>query len=241
MAIHSNTKGFISTLPLLLPLLLLVPFAAVVSEFKGLRWAWESGYVPFWIMLGLLIVLSLFSSFLIWRLQEIGNTLFRVGIFIATIDTAYLAMSERRHALLILIFALFAAAVLISEKIKSVLRLPYYDSRRRWWESYPKGIPGLSVELSGENGDIIQGRLSNFGLEGCFVFSITGEIPFPPKKIKIFSKEEPLLEAEVDPVLRTRDRFGWGLRFDRALSDGDWTKDLQDYLGFLRRSGYDVA
>ena len=237
----SNTKGFVATLPWLLPFLLVLPFAAVVSDLRGLIWAWEAGYAPFWIMFGLLVILSALSSFLIWQLQEIGATLFRVGIFLATTQTTYLAMSERRHSLLILIFALFALAVLVSEKVKSVLRLPYYDSRRRWWEAYPKGIPGLTAELGAENGAVAKARLSNFGLQGCFVFSAAGEIPFTPKTLKIFSGEEALLEAEVEPVLRTRDGFGWGLRFDRSANDGDWTKDLQDYLGYLRRSGYEVA
>jgi hypothetical protein len=241
MSIDMNTKGFISTLPWTLPFLLLLPFGLIVSDLRGLRWAWETGYAPFWVMLGLLFILAAFSSFLLWKLQEIGATLYRVGIFLATCQTTYLAMSERRHSLLILIFLLFTAAVLISEKMKKVMRLPYYASKRSWWESYPKGLPGLSVELSGKNGDTSKGRLANFGAEGCFVFSVTGEIPFAPTMVRIFSGKEALLEAEVEPVLRTRDGFGWGLRFDPSAIEGDWSKDLQDYLGFLRRSGYDVA
>lgn len=241
MSIDVNTKGFISSLPWTLPLLLVVPFAFVVSNLRGLKWVWETGYAPFWIMLGVLVILAACSSFLLWKLQDIGATLYRVGILLATCQTTYLAMSERRHSLLIVIFALFTVAVLLSEKAKKVLRLPYYDSKRHWWESYPKGLPGLSVELSAENGDTSKGRLANFGIEGCFVFSEQGEIPFAPKTLRIFSGGEALLEAEVEPVLRTRDGFGWGLRFDPGAIRGDWSKDLQDYLGFLRRSGYEVA
>ena len=125
--------------------------------------------------------------------------------------------------------------------MKRILQLPYFNSRRRWWESYPKGLPGLSVELLGENGDNAIGRMSNFGVEGCFVFSIHEAIGFEPKSIRVQSGEKILLEAEVEPLLRTRDGFGWGLRFSDSAVDGDWTKDLQDYLGYLRRSGYEVA
>lgn len=241
MPLDTNTKGFISTLPWMLPFLLLVPFALVVSDLRGLRWVWEIGYAPFWIMLGLLLILATCSSFLLWKLQDLGATLFRVGIFLATCQTTYLAMAERRHSLLILIFVLFTLAVLLAEKAKRVLRLPYYDSKRRWWESYPKGLPGLSVELLAESGDTSTGRLANFGAAGCFVFSEGGEIPFAPTQVRIFSGKEALLEAEVDPILRTRDGFGWGLRFDPRAIEGDWSKDLEDYLGFLRRAGYDVA
>lgn len=214
---------------------------AIASGFRGLAWVWSTADVPFWCMLGLQSILAFVCSMLLLRLQELGNTLFRVGVVLAHLQTTYLAMSERRHLLLLLVFALFASGVFLSEKIKRVLKLPYYDSRRRWWESYPKGIPGLSVELLGENGDNAKARLSNFGLEGCFVFSVSEAISFRPRAIRVESGEKVLLEAEVEPLLRTSDGFGWGLRFSGDAIDGDWTKDLQDYLGFLRGAGYEVA
>lgn len=241
MSIDTNTKGFISLVPFTLPLAFLLPYSVVASNFRGLLWVWEVGYKPFWITLGILLVLAMVSSALLWKLQEVGSTLFRVGILLATLQTTYVAMTERRHSLLIMIFLLFAAQVLLSEKVKNVLKLPFFASRRRWWEAYPKGIPGLKVELSGENGDTSEGRISNFGLEGCFVFAENGVVPFIPRAMRIYNDEQTLLEAEVEPVMRTRDGFGWGLRFSRSAMDGDWSKDLQDYLGYLRRAGYEVA
>ena len=241
MAIDTNTKGFVACLPWVLPLYLIFPYMAIASGFRGLIWAWNVAYMPFWSMLIFLALLAGISSVLIHRLHDLGNTLFRVGIAAATLQTTWLAMSERRHLILLLVFALLSSGVFFSEKVRKVLRMPYYDSRRKWWESYPKGIPGLSVELLGENGDNAKGRLSNFGLEGCFVFSVSEAIGFAPSSVRILSDEKVLLEAEVEPLLRTRDGFGWGLRFSESALDGDWTKDLQDYLGFLRRSGYEVA
>ena len=241
MSIDTNTKGFISLAPFTLPLSLILPYSVVASDFRGLLWVWEVGYKPFWITLGILIGLAVVASALLWKLQKLGATLYRVGIVIATVQTTYLAMSERRHSLLILIFILFTVQVLLSEKVKKVLRLPFFASKRKWWEAYPKGIPGLKVELSSETGDTSEGRLSNFGLEGCFVFAEGGAIPFTPRALRIHNEGQTLLEAEVEPMLRTRDGFGWGLRFSRAAMDGDWSKDLQDYLGYLRRAGYEVA
>jgi hypothetical protein len=241
MAIDTNTKGFISIVPFTLPLALLIPYALVASDLRGLVWVWEAGYRPFWTVLGISVLLAAIASPLLWKLQDIGSTLYRVGILIVTAHITYLAMMERRHSLLIVIFFLFAAQVLLSEKVKKTLRLPFYDSRRKWWEAYPKGIPGLRVELCSENGDTVEGRLSNFGAEGCFVFLESGVIAFAPRSLRIFSGEETLLEAEADPVMQTRDGFGWGLRFSHSAVDGDWSKDLQDYLGYLRRAGYEVA
>ncbi len=241
MNIDTNTKGFIAVFPWVLPFYVVLPYVAIVSGFRGLIWVWNTAYFPFWAMLGFQLLLAAISSVLLYRLQDLGNTLFRVGIVAVHLQTTWLAMSERRHLLLLLIFALFASGVFLSEKVKRVLRLPYYDSRRRWWESYPKGIPGLSVEVLGENGDNAKGRMSNFGLEGCFVFSVNEAIVFEPKTIRVQSGEKTLLEADVEPLLRTRDGFGWGLRFSGSGIDGDWTKDLQDHLGFLRRSGYELA
>jgi hypothetical protein len=241
MPLDTNKKGFVALLPWVLPLYLVLPYAAIASGFRGLTWVWNVGYLPFWSMLIFLCLIALMASVLVYRLQDLGNTLFRVGIFAVTAQTTWLAMAERRHLILLLVFALLSSAVFCSEKIRRVLRLPYYDSRRRWWESYPKGIPGLSVELLGENGDNAKCRLSNFGVEGCFVFSVNEAIAFTPISVRIQRYDETLLEAEVEPRLHTGDGFGWGLQFSESAIDGDWTKDLQDYLGFLRRSGYEVA
>lgn len=241
MAIDPNSKTFLRLVPFTLPLALVLPYAFVTSRFRGLVWVWESGYRPFWITLACLALLSVAGAVLLSRLQRAGLTLYRVGVVLATVQTAYLAMSERRHSLLVLVFLLFAAQVLLSEKVKKVLRLPFFDSRRRWWEGYPKAIPGLQVEVSAENGDTKEVRLTNFGLEGCFVFSQDGAIAHPPKTVRIFNGEQTLLEADVEAVERTGDGFGWGLRFSTSALEGDWSKDLQDYLGYLRRSGYEVA
>jgi hypothetical protein len=213
----------------------------IASGFRGLIWVWDTAYVPFWSMFFFLLLLAGLSSVLLFRLQTLGNTLFRVGLAAVTVQTTWLAMSERRHLILVLVFVLLASGVFLSEKVRHVLRLPYYDSRRHWWEGYPKGLPGLSVELLGESGDNAMARLSNFGLEGCFVFSVNAAISFAPKAIRVYAGEKVLLEAEVEPILQTADGFGWGLRFNESGAAGDWTKDLQDYLGFLRRSGYEVA
>jgi hypothetical protein len=62
-----------------------------------------------------------------------------------------------------------------------------------------------------------------------------------PKMIRLKSREKVLFEAEVELVEKTKDGFGFGFRFMHQDTVGDWSKDLQDYLGFLRRAGYDVA
>jgi hypothetical protein len=80
MTMNTNTRGFIAMIPFTLPFSLVLPYAFVASRFRGLWWVWDAGYRPFWITLGILIVLAFVSSFLLWKLQDLGATLYRVGI-----------------------------------------------------------------------------------------------------------------------------------------------------------------
>lgn len=243
MAIDTNTKGFATVLPWTLSLHLLIPYAVIASGYRGLVWAWESKDLAFTAILSILLLCSLLSSIAIWRLFRVGAWIYRAGIVLALTHTAYIAMAEKRHSLLILIFALFAIGVFLAEKIENVLKQPFYFSRRKWWESYPKSLPGLHAEIfkSEKAMDGQKVRLSNFGSEGCFVFSEERKIPFVPGFVRIYSGDRILLEAHVETVIQTSDQFGCGLKFNEGALDGDWSKDLKDYLGFLRRSGYEVS
>lgn len=243
MAMDTNTKGFITVLPWTLALHLLIPYAVIASGYRGLVWAWESKDPAFTGVFGVLLLCSLLSSLSAWRLMRIGTWFYRAGIVLALAHTAYIAMVEKRHSLLILIFALFALGIFLAEKMERVLKQPFYFSRRKWWESYPKSLPGLHAEIfKSEKADEGQRvRLSNFGSEGCFVFSEERKIPFIPGFVRIYSGDKILLETPVDTVIQTSDQFGCGLRFSGGALDGDWSKDLKDYLGFLRRSGYEVS
>lgn len=241
MTLDTNTKGFACIIPWTLPLYLVLPYALVASGYRGLSWVWESGYAPFWIHLVLSILLSGIASAFTWKLYDTGAMVFKAGCVLAMAHGAFLAMSERRHALLILVFLLFASGIFLAEKMKKVLKLPYYDSKRNWWESYPKAIPGLFVDVLGENDQLVQARLSNFGQDGCFVFIQDGKIPFKPKSVRLNSNERVLFEAEIELIEKTKDNFGYGFKFLHQGTEGDWNKDLRDYLGFLRRAGYDVA
>lgn len=241
MTFETNTKGFVSVIPWVLPFYLVLPYAFVASGYRGLIWVWETGFAPFWIHLGLCILLSLVASIFTWKLQDIGAMIFKVACVLAMAHGAFLAMNERRHSLLILVFLLFASGVFLAEKMKKVLKLPFYDSKRHWWESYPKGIPGLFVEVLCERDEVVEARLSNFGEDGCFVFVQDGRKIEGPKVVRLRSSEKILFEADVKLIEKTKDGFGFGFRFLHQNIEGDWSKDLQDYLGFLRRAGYDVA
>lgn len=243
MALDTSTKGFATAVPWTLPLHVLLPYAWITSGYRGLSWAWETRNLPFFLTLGAMVLSATVSSFLIWRLLPKGIWFYRLGVVIALLHTGYVAMAEKRHSLLILVFFFFAGGVVLAEKLSRVLEQPFYDSRRRWWEAYPKPLPGLRAYLFPREGaeESCAARLSNFGSHGCFVFSEERQIPFSPRFIRIESGDRILLEASVDSVIETGDGFGCGLRFRDEIMDGDWSKDLKDYLGFLRRSGYEVS
>lgn len=241
MVMDTSTKRFAAFLPFVLPFFLILPYAFIASEYRGLLWVWETNNIPFWAMLSLLSILAILSSVLIFQLMDIGYMLFRAGVVLAMAHGAFLAMSERRHPLLILVFLLFTLGIFLSEKVKRTLNKPYYHSKRNWWESYPKGIPGLVASIVSEDGKRMECRISNLGVDGCFVFSRDMPILYMPDRIEVYSGDKILLEAKVDEAIKTRDSFGLGLRFSARAVGGDWNKDLEDYLNYLRRSGYEVV
>jgi hypothetical protein len=219
----------------------LAPYAFVAEGFRGLHWVWESSYAPFWITGGFLLILAMAASLLLRGLSSLGLSLYQVGIFVSLVQPAWLAMQEKRHSLLLLVFLLFCAQVYFLERVKRILRMPYYDSRRRWWEGVPKSLPGLRAELLQANEDSTEVRVVNFGVDGCFVFSAEQAIPEQPVSVRVFRGDKLLLEAPVEVKRRTADGFGLGLAFVPGAESMDWIKDLEDYVLVLRRAGYDIA
>ncbi len=226
--------------PITLPILFLLPYAFFVERFRVLIWVWQSAYAPFWITLSLVCFLALLSSVLIYRLYRGALVAYGIGVLLSLGQPSYLAMREHRHFLLVLLFILLCAQVWIFEHLRALLALPFYSSRRRWWESYPKAIPHLHASLSFESEKIapIEVRLSNLGRTGCFVFSTDRVIASAPKQVSIKQGDSTLLERPVERTVSTSDGFGMGLRFVADESGADWGKDLEDYLVHLRRSGY---
>jgi len=244
MIMKTDGKLFLTLAPLLLPLALLIPYALIVADLMAFKWVWAVGYRPFWIVLGVLIFLSLASSFLMNRLEPIGLTLFRVGLFLAIAHTTLLAMLERRHFLLVIIFAVLVVFVFISIRAADVLSLPYFNSKRHWWESMPKAFPHLGVEVFTKSGDTLRARLANLGSGGCFVFF---EAPqeaksFRGAKVRVSGGRGFYFEVAFGVAHHTSDRMGWGFVFTPEDDEGlDWQKDLEDKLVEMRRTGYEIA
>ena len=238
----TNTKNFVAFLPWILPIHIVAAYGLVAANYRGLVWAWESAYLPFLVMMALATIHSIVSTIFLFRLSWIGVWAFQSGLAVVMLYNTYLAMSQKRHMLLILIFALFTCSVLLLEKVKAVLRLPYYFSRRKWWESVPKGIPGIRAELSANGGnEWLPVRVTNLGKEGCFVFNEMGRINFVPKKIRVYRGNELIFDSDVRSCVSTDDRFGRGLQFDSSEGNLDWYKELKDHLNSFGRSGYEYS
>lgn len=244
MIIKTNSKPFLATLPLLLPLSLLIPYALLASDLLAFKWVWAVGYRPFWLVLGVVLFLALASSVLMVRLAPVGLTLFRVALFISVAHTTFLAMLERRHFLLVVIFGVLVVFVLLSMRAAEVLSLPYFDSKRHWWESMPKAFPHLGVEVFTKSGDTLRGRLANLGAGGCFVFfeSPLSQKKFREARVRISGANSFYFEVAFEVAHYTSDRMGWGLAFTPEDEVGlDWQKDLEDKLVEMRRTGYEIA
>lgn len=231
-------RGLAALLPWFLPFYLVLPYAEIVPNFRGVIWVWETGYRPFWILLALVCLLSAISSVLIWSLNRRGLYFYYLGVALITLHVSYMAMTEKRHGLLVFIFILFSVAIFAAQKMKNILALPYYDSRRKWWESSPKCLPELRLEVVAESG-VYEAKLTNLGSEGCFVFGVDKKNLELPQRIRIYKEDQLLLEGRVEVKMITWDKFGMGLKFLELQVDDQ--KDLTDHLFRLRRAGYEIS
>ena len=218
-----------------------LPYAAFLEEGKLLRWVWREGYLPFWLQFsGAVIVAGICSAWL-FKLKQYSWLLFLSYSCVIFLCSTYLAMSEKRHFLLLAVFLQGAILLVISEWMRVVLRQPFYHSRRKWWESHPKPIPEAKAVLffSSDESEGEPVILANLGSEGCFVFSQSGRIKKKPKAVEIsapFTNKN--IRARVKVARFTSDRLGVGLQFIPEEPRGDWSKDLDDMIEGMRRTGY---
>lgn len=235
---NTRSRFFLFALAWLLPLVHLVPYAFFVPQFRVLIWVVENFYPPFWVFFAMAIIFSSISGYLLYRVNRWGLWTFQIGALVLISHGVYLAMSERRHGLLGMLFLLTMLIVGVSEWMRRVLALPFYFSARSWWESYPKALPQLKAGVRSKNAEqLSEVRVSNLGSEGCFVFSMPGPLDFEPQVLEL---EGPgfSLHCNVQVEVKTRDGLGLGLRFLEDGRDGDWQKDLKDQLVLLGRAGY---
>jgi hypothetical protein len=239
MLINTRSRFFLALLAWTLPVAVLVPYAFFASEFRVLIWVIQNLYRPFWLLWIFSFAAAGVCSILLYRVNRLGIYVFQAYASIILIQGIVLAMSERRHGLLVILFVLAGAFVGISEWMRRTLKLPFYHSGRRWWESYPKAMPGLSAFVSADNtgSQRTPVRITNLGIDGAYIFSLNGELPFSPKHLEIRG-ESFFVQCPVRVEVKTRDGFGQGLGFLKEENDGDWQKELQDQMVSLGRSGY---
>ncbi|MCO5142446.1 MAG: hypothetical protein M9962_05080 [Oligoflexia bacterium] len=234
-------KRILTLYPLISVVQFLLPYIYIAPNFEGLKWALDTGYIPF--LSGILFIsfLVLFSMILVSKLTATGLSLFRISILVSLISSAYVAMSQKQHLLLIGIFCLFCISIYFSEIISRVLKRPYYFSKRMWWESYPKGILNIQAKLYNDLGEELSCRVSNIGIVGCYAFSEKGKIPISLNKVQIFFRDKKLLDVKYKVKSKTRDEFGIGLEFEWDALMSDSMKDFEECMSKLRKVGYDVS
>ena len=203
-----------------------------------LYWAIENQYLPFWFALVFSIIFSVLTSLAISKLNRLSVWLFASGTGVLLLSGVLLAMQERRHQLLFSLFALATTMIFAVERVRLILRLPYYFSNRKWWESYPKALPRqVAVIFESEKKEKTHSVIiTNMGNVGCFIFFTQGEPDFVPGWIEIALEKNKQYTGRVVPVYTTKDGLGMGLKFQ--MSGADNRKDLGDYLLKIRRMGY---
>lgn len=232
-----SSKKYLLSAISLMPLLVCMPYAFFASDNKLLFWVWHNGYWPFWAMFSLAIAVPILTAIALFRLKKIIYWLY-VTVAVASFTHAtYLAMSQKKHFLLLIVFLQGALFLAISEWILYVLRKPYFDSRRAWWEGRPKPIPQAKVKIYFSEKEE-EATLTNIGEGGCFVFSKKGPFSSKPKEISIYIQDGRSIRGQVKVARYTRDRLGMGLYFIPPAAQGDWYKELDDMMENMRRFGY---
>ena len=239
MSLKSNK--FLCLLAWILPLAVVVPYAFFVYGFRALFWVWQNHYLPFWFALGLSVCLAALCNYLFMRANSWALWIFSATAILILIPPTYLAMHERRHMVLLVLFLEFLFLLLAAEWMRYVLHLPYYFSRRSWWESCPKSMPSIRAYLLRADGVRTSVRLSNLSEDGCFVFfenaALSPEVLKAPF-IEIDFGNDSVFKAPIQKEFSTLDRLGAGFRFITSSLPGDWQKEFVDYINKLRRSGY---
>ncbi len=239
---HWKSRLEIGAIPWFLPVLLLLPYAVFVDNFRLLRWVRENAYWPFWSLLGFSVLAAALSSYLLLRANNWGRKIFLSASFFLLSHCVFLAMRERRHFILVLLFFLCVAVVFLAERVRQKLSKPYFSPRRIWNESLPASTPGVRafLRLGGDHEGEKEVRPSNLGEDGCFVFMRDGFFTQAPAHIRLKSGEKLIMECDVELVYLTKDKTGAGLVYlDSVENAGDWNKEYFDYLHFLRRAGYE--
>jgi hypothetical protein len=238
---NTKSKHFLLALCALLPVAVILPYLLFVPEAQALKWAASTFYWPFWAFLVFSILTAQGCMLLVHRASQFAHKLYLFAVVIITLHVTYLAMSERRHLVLLLIFLDFAALIAAHEWMRYVLRLPYFHSRRKWWEAAPKALPGVRAAVTMDDGSKIPVTVSNLGETGCFIFFASPTKASKVKEIEIEFSKKDIFTSNVRVMMSTRDALGAGLFFMKEATKGDWWKDFQDYLNQLRRAGYEVG
>lgn len=185
-----------------------------------------------WIAIQAIWVLATLRALL--KAKWLGFWSFAALSAVMLITNVILLVSLKNYAL-----AFYALFVLILSGMYSLhlfknLNEPYYDSGQQWFEGTPRFLPHIEAKLGLEK-QFLSVRLSRLGEEGCYAFCQS--MPKVSGRGEIFLKlGNRTLKTEVELVSRSRDGFGWGLRF--ASRSADERKDIKDFIDRVRSVGY---
>ena len=142
-------------------------------------------------------------------------------------------------AFYLLFLIIFSALFLIN--FFNHLKEPFYHSGCRWYESLPRFLPNIMVELQSMN-QKINCSISKITAEGCFVYVQDG---LSEKNISTFLKEFKKIHLKFSKFqvscavkLISVDTKKQGAGFQFATSSLDQTKDLREFVDRIRSYGY---
>jgi hypothetical protein len=138
--------------------------------------------------------------------------------------------------------ALALAVTFLTQWVRIEQQKSFVDSGARWYEGYPKALPGVKALIEVPEGEV-EFRVSRVSRDGIFVFSeapqMTGWSERRRELVKLrLEGAEQAMDLSVRFAHDFRDGLGGGLRFD-GLS-ADQRKRLGDFVEQLKGEGYAV-
>ena len=186
------------------------------------------------IWIGVDVVWVLITTRWLFKVRRRGFWSVAILAGVMLLGNVHYLTATKNYALAFYALFLLIISGLYLLNLHKLMSNAYYNPGQRWFEGQPRFLPKIEARLYDEK-DQILAKLSQLGVEGCYVFA--------PELVKIQKVDRIELklgdlsfDCAVELISKTKDGHGRGLRF--LAHSADQNKDIRDFIDRVRSSGY---